>query len=66
MSESPASSSRSEPSSTRPGRPAAQGALRRHLQDLFPDLDPDVVSDVLGLTGNDISGSTRTDEEVEK
>jgi len=42
-----------EPPSTRPGRPAARGEIRRRLQQLFPDLDPDVVAEVLGFSGTD-------------
>ncbi len=40
-----------EPPSDRPGRPVVRGDLRRLLQELFPDLDPDVVGEVLDLTG---------------
>jgi len=36
-----------------PRRPAVTGALRRELQHLFPDLDPDVVAAVLGLATTD-------------
>ncbi|HEY6794241.1 MAG TPA: CUE domain-containing protein [Kineosporiaceae bacterium] len=46
----------SEPASTRPGRPATHGMIRCLLQQLFPDLDPDVVSEVLDLTMDDEDG----------
>jgi hypothetical protein len=43
-------SSQPEPSPARPARPATRGEVRRLLQDVFPDLDPDVVAEVLGVT----------------
>jgi hypothetical protein len=49
-------SGQSEPSPARPERPALSGAVRRQLQELFPDLDPDVVSQVLGITDSDEEG----------
>lgn len=39
-----------EPSPARPVRPATRGEVRRLLQDVFPDLDPDVVAEVLEVT----------------
>lgn len=42
--------SQPEPSQPEPGTPALSGQVRRQLQQLFPDLDPDTVAQVLGFT----------------
>ena len=49
-------SSQPEPSPAQPVTPALQGEVRRQLQELFPDLDADVVSRVLGFTKGDEEG----------
>lgn len=57
---------RQEPPSSRPGRPAVQGELRRLLREVFPDLDPDVVGEVLGLTCTAEPRGDHSDEQGEK
>jgi hypothetical protein len=46
-------SSRPEPSRARGDGPAITGEVRRQLLDLLPDLDSDVVAQVLALTVRD-------------